>query len=235
MLCVQYSYIGRIAAATEKLLATVKGLDDVAISAPSLLPGWDRAMVVTHLAANADGVRRAVEAASRGVVGEVYPGGRAARDAEIEAGRGARAEHAEQALETACTRLAEALGSAPDSAWLAPANSPRGEVQVGPGLVVARLREVEVHHVDLGCGYGPRDWPFGWVVEEMDRAMLDLPARLPADVAIVITATDAEQHWVAGSGDAIEVSGPLCDVFAWVTGRATMVGGREAPVLAPWR
>jgi maleylpyruvate isomerase len=97
------------------------------------------------------------------------------------------------------------------------------------------LREVEVHHVDLNGGYGPADWDYGWVLEEMDRAMLSLSSRLPEDTAVVLTATDSDQHWVAGSGDAIEVSGPLAQIFAWVTGRATSVGGQEAPSLGPWR
>ena len=106
---------------------------------------------------------------------------------------------------------------------------------VGPGLVVARLREVEVHHVDLAYGYGPEDWPFAWVIEEMDRAMLDLPARLPTGTAVVLTASDAGQHWVAGSGDGVEIMGTTNDLFAWVTGRAPCVGEQECPPLKPWR
>ena len=104
-----------------------------------------------------------------------------------------------------------------------------------PGLVVGRLREVEVHHVDLTFGYGPDDWPFGWVVEEMERAMLDLPARLPTGMAVVLSASGPGQHWVAGSGTSLEVSGTTGELFAWVTGRASHVGGFEAPVLKPWR
>ena len=229
------SYAGRIAAATAKLLSTVSSLDDVAMAAPSLLPGWDRAMVVTHLARNADAIARCAQAAARGRVVEMYPGGRAARDAAVEAGRGRPAVELEADLRTACRGLADVLDAAGEAIWDARAVTMAGEVQLGPGLVVGRLREGEVHHVDLDCGYRPEDWPFGWVLEEMDRAMLGLPARLPPDVAVVITATDADQHWLAGSGDAMEVTGPLAQVFAWVAGRATSVAGRECPVLGPWR
>jgi maleylpyruvate isomerase len=228
-------YLARIGAATGKLLVTVSGLDDVAMSQPSLLPGWDRALVVTHLAANADGLRRALEAAARGEIGEIYPGGAPAREAEIQAGRGQPALVLERRLREACDRLASALVAADDDVWHKPAIHISGEVKIGPGPIVGRLREVEIHHVDLNCAYSPEDWPFQWVVEEMDRAMLGLPDRLPADMAVVLAATDGDQHWVAGSGDAIEIAGSTAQLFAWVIGRATAVGGLECPPLTPFR
>jgi maleylpyruvate isomerase len=228
-------YLDRIDRATAKLLVSVGRLDDVAAAGPSLLPDWDRAMVVTHLAANADGVRRAVEAAGRGEVGEVYPGGRPARNAEIDAGRARPARPLEQRLRHACEQLATTLAIASDDVWEAAAVHPSGEIRVGPGLVVGRLREVEVHHVDLDYGYEPQDWPFGWVLEEMDRAMLDLPSRLPPGVAVVLVGDDAGQRWVAGSGDAVEITGTTAGLFAWVTGRSAGVGDQECPPLKPWR
>jgi maleylpyruvate isomerase len=227
-------YIPRVAAATEKLLATVAGLDDVAAAQPSLLPGWDRAMVVTHLAANAEGLARVVEAAREGRVAEMYPGGRAARDAAIEAGRARPAAELEQRLRQASAAVASSLASAPDAVSEAVALHPSGEVRVS-ALVVARLREVEVHHVDLACSYLPEDWPTGWVTEEMDLAMLALPSRLPPGVAVVMEATGSGQRWVAGSGDLVEVSGTPSEIFAWVAGRSATVAGRQCPVLAPWR
>ena len=72
-------------------------------------------------------------------------------------------------------------------------------------------------------------------VAEMDRAMIDLPSRLPPNVAVVLTASDAGQHWVAGSGDGVEIMGTTNDLFAWLTGRAPRVGEQECPPLKPWR
>ncbi len=218
-----------------KLTETVSRLDDEAASGPSLLPDWDRSMVVVHLSANADGVRRAVESATRGETGEVYPGGKVARDGEIEAGRALPARDLQARLRASCEQLWSALEAAPDKVWDLPAIGISGEVAIGAGLVVSRLREVEVHHVDLAYGYGPDDWPFAWVIEEMERAMLDLPARLPSGVAVVLTASDAGQHWVAGSGSSLDITGTTGELLAWVTGRASQVGGFEAPVLKPWR
>jgi maleylpyruvate isomerase len=224
----------RIDAATTKLLETVSNLDDAAASEESLLPNWDRSMVIVHLSAQADGLRGAVEAATRGETGEVYPGGKAGRDAEIEAGRALPARELQARLSGSCERLWSALESAPDEVWGAPAIGISRAVPIG-ALVVARLCEVEVHHVDLAYGYGPDDWPFAWVIEEMERAMLGLPARLPSGTAVVLTASDSGQHWVAGSGNSLDITGSTGELLAWVTGRASQVGGFEAPVLKPWR
>ena len=192
-------------------------------------------MVVTHLSANADGIRRAVEAARAGRTGEVYPGGKAARDAEIEAGRALAARELNLRLDLAAGSSGSPSERRPTMIWDAPAIGPKGEVHIGPGLVVARLREVEVHHVDLDYGYKPEDWPLEWVMEEMDRAMLELPLRLPPGTAVVLTATDADQRWVAGSGDAVEITGTTAELFAWVIGRSAHVSGVECPILTPWR
>ncbi|WP_207401052.1 maleylpyruvate isomerase N-terminal domain-containing protein [Actinomadura roseirufa] len=43
--------LDRIIAATEYLIITTGGLGDDDMRAPSLLPGWTRAHVLTHLAA----------------------------------------------------------------------------------------------------------------------------------------------------------------------------------------
>ena len=228
-------YTSRIEVATDKLLSTVAKLDDETVAMSSLLPGWDRAMVLTHVSAHAEGLVRAIEAAVRGEVAKLYPGGRQARDAEIEAGRGAKARDIGHRLEESSARVLSVIKAAPDEIWLAPAVHYRlGEVRVGT-LVVSRLREVEIHHVDLDFGYSPADWPAEWVIEEMDRAMLDLPSRLSSGIAVVLVATDTDHHWVAGSGEAVELDGPLSELFAWVIGRAGAVGGQAGPDLAPWR
>jgi len=193
-------YVERVAQATDKLLATTSRLDDVGAAGPSLLP------IGTLHGADPPGRQRRRYPASPGGGGQGrgrrgLPGGRPARDAEIEAGRARPAGRSESAC------------APPASSWRRrwrtlqmrrgsrrPYTERRGPHRSGPRS--GRAREVEVHHVDLGYGYEPRDWPFGWVLEEMDRAMIDLPSRLPPNVAVVLTASDAGQHWVAGAATA---------------------------------
>lgn len=47
-------------------------------------------------------------------------------------------------------------------------------------LVFRRLREVEVHDVDLGLGHGAADWPEAHVEEERCRLVAGLAERAPA-------------------------------------------------------
>ncbi|MFI9324466.1 maleylpyruvate isomerase N-terminal domain-containing protein [Kitasatospora aureofaciens] len=54
-------------AATGLLLRTAARLCDAGVRAPSLLPGWSRGHVLTHLARNADGGRRLPSWARTGV------------------------------------------------------------------------------------------------------------------------------------------------------------------------
>src|ERR1700689_2077692 len=73
--------------ATRRLLDEMAGLSDAAARQPSLLPGWSRGHVLTHLARNAEGSTRLLTWARTGVPGYEYESAEA-RAAEIEAGAG---------------------------------------------------------------------------------------------------------------------------------------------------
>ena len=147
---------------TRKVLRTVADLTDEQAAAQSRLPGWTRAEVLTHLARNADGGRGLAEAAARGEVGMQYPGGAEQRAAEIAAGRGARAAALLADLRRSCDALMEAWHHVPDDAWDCPGRSLTGQ-RTQREWVWSRWREVEVHHVDLGLGYSPSEWPVAFV------------------------------------------------------------------------
>src|SRR5918999_1732122 len=65
-------------------LEAVAALDDERLREPSLLPGWTRAHIVTHMARNADGLRNLLTWARTGVETPMYVGDQRERD--IEAG-----------------------------------------------------------------------------------------------------------------------------------------------------
>ena len=56
-----------------RLLDELARLDDETAQRPSLLPGWDVAMLVTHLARNADSHSGMVEGAAAGEARQQYP------------------------------------------------------------------------------------------------------------------------------------------------------------------
>src|SRR5690606_41518642 len=72
---------------TERLLGALGTLDDSDLRAPSRLPGWSRAHVVSHLHFNAEALRRLADWARTGVENPMYPSAQR-RDAEIEEGAG---------------------------------------------------------------------------------------------------------------------------------------------------
>jgi len=45
----------------------------------------------------------------------------------------------------------------------------------------ARLEEVEMHHLDLGLGYQPADWPDDYVAWALPRLLATVPSRLRRD------------------------------------------------------
>src|SRR5688572_4026869 len=81
------SAMAQVGSATEHLLATAERLDDGSLREPSLLPGWTRGHVLTHVARNADGLINLLSWARTGVETPAYAS-REAREADIEAGAG---------------------------------------------------------------------------------------------------------------------------------------------------
>lgn len=148
-------------AAHERVLATVIALDDDTARQPSLLPGWDVAMVLTHLARHAESQIWAMAGPAVGELRARYPDGVAGRNADIEAGRGRSAAALLEDLASAITRLEATWDEVPDEQWASAAVLRLPEIDVEPFVILPfqRWREVETHHVDLGLGYSPADWP----------------------------------------------------------------------------
>jgi len=76
-----------------------------------------------------------------------------------------------------------------------------------------RLREVEVHHVDLAAGYRPNDWPLSFGHRLLHEVAADL------DLPLVLQPLDTGHPIVVGTGGPV-VSGTACALAAWLIGRA---------------
>ena len=79
--------LDRLAAATGRLLASASTLSDAQAREPSLLPGWSRGHVLTHIARNADGMVNLLRWARTGTQTPMYASAQS-RAADIEAGAG---------------------------------------------------------------------------------------------------------------------------------------------------
>jgi len=232
------AHLALLEAATDRLVSAVGDLDDGAAAGPSALPGWSRAHVVTHLARNADSFTWLLDGARVGEEREQYPGGVTTRSAAIDAGSARSAGELVDDTRGGVDRLRAAVARMDDEAWSRPVRTARGSLPAGR-LVWSRLREVEVHHVDLAVGYLPTMWSREFAVTELDERLVGLGDRLAPGTALRLVALDSGLSWDFGLGPAsLTVAGPVAWLVAWLFGRETPTGVLDAPAglppLRPW-
>ncbi len=205
-------YLPQLRSATADLLRDIDSLSDTDVRAPSPLPGWTRAHVLTHIARNAEGSTRLLNWARTGVPSYEYES-HEARAAEIAdgAGRPARALIAD-VRGTAEAFFAEA-DAMPVESWQRTVTFTGGYDVDAAMILPLRLGEVHVHHVDLDIGYRPADWPAAFVSGYLDTAVRGLKG-----FEVRIEATDTGR--VFGAAAATVVVGPEYAILAWLIGRS---------------
>lgn len=222
--------------ASTRYLGALSDLTDDDMRTPSLLPGWSRGHVVTHLARNADAFGNLLHWAETGQEHYMYAS-REQRDADIEAGAGRSAHDLRVDASASAGRLIQAINEldvhhednlvarAPDTPTF-PARQ----------IATHRLVELEVHHADLGIGYSRHDWDPAFADLLLSRIMDDR-AEGPS---MVLRSTDTGHVWkygVPGQGPTIE--GPACDLAWWVLGRGDGAeltsDAHTLPELGRWR
>ena len=225
--------------ATERLRQTAAGLSDQQAREPSRLPGWSRGHVLTHVARNADSLRNLLIWARTGIVTPQYADADE-REQGIAAGAGRPPAELLADLDASAAALAAEAASLRADDWAAEVRGMRGAPHAAWFTLWRRLTEVEIHHVDLGAGYGPDDWPMPFATECLERvaagfADAEAPAaRLrSADAGLVL------QIGPPDTTPAVEISGPATALLAWLIGRSSGAGLAAAPpgplpALPPW-
>lgn len=237
--------IARLAELRASTSALLAGLDeqrwsDSDMRAPSLLPGWTRGHVLTHVARNADGIAATLAGALRDEIVPRYPKGPAGRNADIEAGAGRSAVDLLADVRDSAERLDRLFGAVTDaSAWDRPTDRERPAWSWLP----ARWREVEIHRADLAGRYGAADWPATFVDYLLPRLAGEVGKRAEQPLRIEVAADGSTTTGLGGSvwtsgdgGDPVVVRGPDWALLAWLAGRPTLAGDRLSarPELAPW-
>jgi maleylpyruvate isomerase len=234
----------RIGEATDRLLAAAAALTDAMMREPTPLPGWTRGHVLTHVARNADGLGNLLRWARTGTKTPMYAS-REARRAAIEAGSGrSAAELTADVQGTAITFAAEAA-SLPGQSWTAQVQMLTGPPMPAHRVLDWRLREVEIHHVDLATGYRPADWPAEFVTDNLPEVAASFAGR--EDTPSCLLQPDGNGFGLLRIGPArpaptgVLVTGPPAELLAWLIGRddgsGLRVSGDDAvlPELPPWR
>jgi maleylpyruvate isomerase len=224
--------------ATDRLLTTVAGFDgEPAVNAPSLLPGWTRGHVLAHVARNADGLTNLLTWARTGVMSPQYASSRS-READIAAGAPRPPTEQLDDVRESAARFADAAARMPAAGWSVLLDIP-GAPQRAARVVWRRLREVEVHHVDLDAGYTSADWPDAFSHRLLHEVVAGFADR--SDAPRLRLRPDGLGHeLVIGDPDAAPaVSGPAHALAAWLTGRSsggglTVVPDAPLPVPPAW-
>jgi maleylpyruvate isomerase len=191
----------------------VAGLPDAGFADPSELPGWSRAHLVAHLAANAAALRNLARWAATGKETPMYasPDERAQGIAEG-ATRPATALRTWSAQEAAA--LDRDLRRLSPGHWQRTIRTAQGREVAATEIPWLRAREVMVHAVDLATG----------------TTFADLPADF-------LAALEADIRGKRGD-DVPAVEATLADRVAWLAGRSTSgvtaADGGPAPVLPAW-
>jgi maleylpyruvate isomerase len=156
--------------ATQRLLDEARLMAGPDLRAPSLLPGWSRAHVLAHLARGANAMRNLLIGARAGQDRPAYASPQA-RDADIHKSAAAEAEELVNDLASSAMALRTVARQLPDQAWryqVRVLDSPRFPASQ---LLIRRLAEVELHHCDLGIGYGHDQWTAVFAAMELGEPM----------------------------------------------------------------
>jgi maleylpyruvate isomerase len=159
--------------ATQRLLGTARVIAEPDLRQPSLLPGWTRAHVLAHLARGADAMRNLLIGARSGQGRPAYVSGQA-READLEYGARLKAKELMADLADSAMAFRVIARQLPDDAWQFPVRILDSAQFPAAQLLTRRLVEVELHHGDLGTGYGPADWPAAFAAMELAEPMQSL-------------------------------------------------------------
>jgi maleylpyruvate isomerase len=109
--------------------------------------------------------------------------------------------------------------------WSAEVHGRGGRSHPGWYTVWRRLSEVEIHHVDLGAGYRPADWPADFAAQRLAATASEF--QVPECPRVTLRAADSGAGYEIGAGDGtapLTVTGPTRQVLAWLIGRSDGAG-----------
>lgn len=198
----------------------LEALNETEFAAESVLPGWSRGHVVSHVASNARAIGRLVDWAHSGVESPMYVS-RDVRNAEIAAGAALEPAALRELFADSAAELDEKWAILSESEWAHPVRNGQGALVPVSATVWMRAREVWVHGVDLNVGAAFGDFPH----EVLGRLLGDIVtswAERGEHTGLRLVVDDSG-HTLGDltAEDPEIVSGPLADLTAWACGRGS--------------
>ncbi|WP_285032749.1 maleylpyruvate isomerase family mycothiol-dependent enzyme [Mycolicibacterium sp. lyk4-40-TYG-92] len=219
---------------TARLLVTVDSLWDDDLSKDSALPGWSLGHLLSHLARNADALGNLLLWARTGVETPMYSSGEQ-RTTDINVGaRRLAAEIISDVVDSA-DRLQANSDKLTAQDWESPVRTAQGRTIPASLVPWLRLREVLIHHIDLGASVDD-------VPPLVAAALLDDVAawtsKQPEWPSLRLGTVDTAQFVTTGAEDVTNtVSGTAAQLVAWLIGRSAgehLSSDQPLPILPPW-
>jgi maleylpyruvate isomerase len=201
------------------MLDTAAMFSDADVREPSLLPGWSRGHVLTHLARNADGGSRLLVWARTAVETPEYPS-MAARAEQIEAGAGRSAGELVTDVRDSAAQFAAEYARMPATAWQRVIRWTGGQEHPAARAADSRLCEVLVHHADLRADYTPERWPADFTKDMLNSVVASFASRSDAPAMCLHTTDNDVWYDVSTVGEAPVIHGPQTSLLAWLMGRS---------------
>jgi uncharacterized protein (TIGR03083 family) len=221
----------------ERFGDALAGLTDEDLRAPSALPGWSRAHLIAHVAANAVALGNLVTWAATGERTPMYASIEQ-RNADIEAGSRRSRDDLLAWFERSQAELLAATDALPGPRWDAEVATARGQAVPASDIPWMRAREVMVHRVDLRAGASFADLPEGF----LGALATDIARKRGAEgtgPALELRAVDTDTIvTVRGEGALVRLHGTLAAVAAYLAGRDHDLethDGAPVPALPGWR
>jgi maleylpyruvate isomerase len=186
--------IDALEASQTRLVEHLRSLEAVDPATPSLLPGWSIGHVMTHIARNADSTLRMLAG-----LRQYWKGPESRRsDIELGAGRGWN----ELVDDVDATNLAVIRRMREYTDWQGTIET-TSATRPATMLPHLRRREVEIHHVDLGLGFGFEDMPHDYVRAETRLLEMMWKARQPMGLtplpeAVLALPEHTRLEWLVG-------------------------------------
>jgi maleylpyruvate isomerase len=211
-------------------------MGDDAFAAPSALPGWSRAHVLTHLARSADGMVNLLTWARTGVRTPAYAS-LEQRSADIDAGAARTPAEIRDDVVTSSDRLAQVVRKMPREAWSARVTNVQGREIPAFDIPWMRAREMWIHAVDLDVGASFADLPAPMLAELLTEVASMMGEKTDCPGLRLVA---PERAWnTRDMPDPVTVTGPAAELVAWLLGRSTgrplrCIDGGKLPALPRW-
>ncbi|MCE3551894.1 maleylpyruvate isomerase family mycothiol-dependent enzyme [Pseudonocardia sp. RS11V-5] len=195
-------------------------MGDEAFQAPSALPGWTRAHVLSHVARNAEAMMNLLHWARTGEETPAYADD-TQRDADIATGAQRDPAAIREDVVATSDKLAQVVKAMPEEAWSRSIRDRQGREVPATEIAWMRAREMWIHSVDLDVGASFEDFPQPMLCELVADVAANLAAR-PGTPAVRLVAGDRDQAWTTaaeGTSPALSVEAPVADLAEWVSGR----------------